>query len=535
MTSALTLGSKASAWTGGLLISGVLVAALTDAVAGTALSLGRGDIIGDIYTTPDEFAWLDIGYTSMKILGFLLAPWILGRLGARPVLIGALLTMGIACLAAALIARLDVLVGCRILQGLSGGFLLVVAQTVLFRAWPRTVQPIVQALFAIGAVVAPATLAPALQGWLIDTNSWAWVFLSVVPLTLLAAGMILLSSSEMGAASDGRRFDLPGILLLGVSLFCFTYVLHQGARWDWFETPRVLWLSIIGSLTLIAFIGQQRLAGPDALLNLDAYRSDDFIFAFLVSFVAGAALFGSAYLIPAFAISVLDFTPTGAGLLLLPSGGCFIATLLFAALLIQGRGLPPIAMAPLGILLTMAAMWMLAGSTHESGADDMMLAMLLRGLGLGLLFLSITLIAFKGLGGSALPSGIGFFNAGRQLGALMGVAALQTLIDQDLAANQSALAANLHPGSLAVSTRIASVTEMLVGRGMNSAEAGHAAIGLLQRTVTSQATVLAFETAFAAVALLFVVAAPLMIAIRISLAKTAWRRAVGTADDGVGS
>src|SRR3546814_11287576 len=105
----------------------------------------------------------------------------------------------------------------------------------------------------------------------------------------------------------------------------------------------------------------------------------------------------SDLVIPAFAVSVLGFSPTEAGELLLPSGACFLATLLFAAYMMQARGLPPVATVPFGVLSIMVAMWMLSGSNGESGAADMRPAILLRGFGLGFLFLSITLIAFSKL------------------------------------------------------------------------------------------------------------------------------------------
>src|SRR5262249_45379308 len=158
---------------------------------------------------------------------------------------------------------------------------------------------------------------------------------------------------------------------------CFTYVFSQGSRWDWFEEAHILWFTVIGAATLLAFLGQQvTMAKGQGLLDFTSFRSDDFSFAFIVSFLAGAALFGSAYLIPSFAVSVLAFTPTDAGLLLLPSGGLFVGALLLAAFLMQGRRIPPIATVPFGILMIMVAMWMLSGSTSESGADDMMAAIL---------------------------------------------------------------------------------------------------------------------------------------------------------------
>ncbi|MCY1368395.1 drug resistance MFS transporter, drug:H+ antiporter-2 (14 Spanner) (DHA2) family [compost metagenome] len=172
----------------------------------------------------------------------------------------------------------------------------------------------------------------------------------------------------------------------------------------------------------------------------------------------------------------------------------------------------------------MIAMWMLSGSTSESGADDMMAAILLRGLGLGFLFLSITLIAFSNLSGRNLASGIGLFNTGRQLGGLIGVAGLQTLIDHNIAANVAVLGSSINAGGQAVIERLTSTTAMLAARGMDAVPASRAAIALLGRAVTGQSVVIAFDTAFNAVALLFVVAAPLLVAIKVGFARRAKAR-----------
>ncbi|MNF50641.1 Multidrug export protein EmrB [compost metagenome] len=524
-TAATAAPSTGRASTGVLLIAGIVLATLTEAIASTVLALGRGDVIGDTYATPDEFAWLDIGYTALKLIGFMTAPWLISRFHPRNVIIGATLVMGLACAIAASTARLDLLVALRVIQGFAGGTLLVGGQAIIFRAYRRAHQPILQALFAMGAVVAPATLAPALQGWLIDSQSWTWIFFGVVPLALAASGLVLIADGPLPAKVRQRPFDWLGFALICASLFCFTYVLSQGSRWDWFEAPRILWLSVIGAAALLAFLGQQLLAKGQGLLDFSLFESSDFSFAFIVSFVAGAALFGSAFLIPAFALSVLAFTPSDAGLLLLPSGALFIGGLLIAAFLFQARRVAPVATVPFGILMIMVAMWMLSGSTSESGADDMTAAILLRGLGLGFLFLSITLIAFSNLNSRNLAAGIGLFNTGRQLGGLMGVAALQTLIEHNLVANVVALGANVTAGRPAVIERLTSTTDMLTARGMDAAAASRVATSLLDRVVTGQSTVIAFDTAFIAVALLFAVAAPLLVGIKIGFSRYAKVRA----------
>lgn len=513
--------SRARPTTGVLLIAGIVLATLTEAIASTVLALGRSDIIGDTYATPDEFAWLDVGYIALKLIGFMLAPWLMQRFSPRNVLIGATLVMGLACCVAAVSAWLELLIALRILQGFAGGALLVAGQAIIFRGYPRALQPILQALFAMAAVVASATFAPALQGWLIDSQSWTWIFFSVVPLALAATGLLLIADHPMPARVRQPSFDWLGFSLLAAALFCFTYVFSQGSRWDWFEEPRILVLTMLGAAALLGFLGQQVLADGQGLLDLSLFKSSDFTFAFIVSFVAGAALFGSAYLIPAFALSVLAFTPTDAGLLLLPSGGFFVGSLLIAAWLFQVRRVPPVATVPLGILLIMAAMWILSGSTSESGMDNMMAAILLRGLGLGFLFLSITLIAFTHLNSRNLASGIGLFNTGRQLGGLMGVAGLQTLIEHHAVTNGAVLGTYVTPGGHALIERLTTTTGMLAGKGMDPVAAGRAATSLLGKAVSGQATVIAFDTAFFAVALLFVFAAPILVGIKIGLARYA--------------
>ncbi|NRP72013.1 Multidrug export protein EmrB [Ensifer psoraleae] len=526
MTTAIaTAPSRDRPATGALLVAGIVLATLTEAIASTVLSLGRGDIIGDTYATPDEFAWLDIGYTALKLIGFMAAPLLMNRVNPLNLIIGSTLIMGMTCGIAAVTARLDLLIALRLVQGFSGGILLVGGQATIFFAYPRSRQPILQALFAMGSVVAPATIAPALQGWLLDSQSWTWIFFSIVPVALAAAGVLLIADSPMFAKAAQRPFDWIGFSLISVALFCLTYVFSQGSRWDWFEEPRILWPTVVGAAALLAFLAQQVLAKGQGLLDFTLFKSEDFCFAFVVSFVAGAALFGSAFLIPSFAVSVLAFTPTDAGQLLLPSGALFIGSLLVAAFLVQVRRVPPVATVPFGILMIMAAMWMLSGSTSESGADDMMAAILLRGFGLGFLFLSITLIAFSNLNSRNLASGIGLFNTGRQLGGLIGVAALQTLIDHNVAANVAVLGANVTAGGPAVGERLTKTAAMLAARGLDAAAAGRAATSLLGRVVTGQSTVIAFDTAFNAVALLFVIAAPVLVAIKIGLSRYAKVRA----------
>ena len=116
MTAIIAAAPSRARSAAGALFAGIMLATLTDALASTVLSLGRGYIIGDTHATPDEFAWLDIGHTAMKLIGFLAASPLMQRVDAHRLIIGSTLVMGAACGMTLMTARLDLLIALRIVQ-----------------------------------------------------------------------------------------------------------------------------------------------------------------------------------------------------------------------------------------------------------------------------------------------------------------------------------------------------------------------------------------------------------------------------------
>ncbi|MCR9282628.1 MAG: DHA2 family efflux MFS transporter permease subunit [Rhodobacteraceae bacterium] len=503
-----------------LLVAGIVLAALCEAIASTVLSVARLDMSGDLYATSDEFSLLNVGYTAAKLAFFVLSPWLMYRLSAQTCIRAATGLLTISCGLAALTSDLDFQIALRLFQGMTGGVVLVCGQTILLTAFNKNDQPIIQAVFAMGAVVAPTTLAPSVQGWLVETLSWDWVFLLIVPTGVVSTLCLSLVRIEDDTTSIGNGFDWVGFSLFGAAAFCLTFVLGQGNRWDWLEEPFIVNLILLGCSALVLFaLHQGRSQATTALLDLSVFRNQDFAFGFLASFAAGFALFGSAYVIPSFAVSILKMTATEAGLLLLPSSGMFVCSLFLTAFLVRKVNLPPVITVPLGILIFMTTMWMLSGSNADSGPQDMMPAILLRGLGLGFLFLSITLITLVGLPNSIAAHGVALFNVGRQMGGLLGVAFLETLIHNQTALNKTILASHLLPGRIEVSERLASLTSLLIARGVEASTASRAAIRMIGQELVYQASVIAFDTAFMTIAFFFCVAAPVLVVSKIFISK----------------
>lgn len=511
------LDAPLRAW---LVATGVVLAAFMDAVASTALSIGRIDMLGDTYATPDELAMVDIVFIASKLTAFLVAPLLVMAAKPTACLRAGAVTLLLASAAMTFSVDLVWICICRIVQGLAGGTILVAGQTLLFFRFPHRHQPVAQAVFAVGAVMAPTTVTPALQGWLVDHLTWDWIFLINIPLGITS--LVLLAAD--GNRTYWREIRLPvlEILLLGIGTALLTYVLLQGSRFNWLDDAGITVLATTGVAAAGLLVVWETFSGSGgSLLAISPLGNSDFRFGLLVSLVAGFALSGSAYLIPTFALNVLDFTATGAGALLLPSGVMLALALLLAGFLIERTGIAPIALVPLGILLFAGAMWLLSGSTNGSGTPDLTLPLLLRGFGLGLLFVALTLVTLQGLAADALPFGIGLFNFGKQVGGLIGTALLQTYIDHQNALNRTILSAHLARGDPALDQRLGITANALVSNGVDAAAATRVALPVLQRALEKQVATISFDEAFFALVLLFALAAPCLVLARRLLGRRA--------------
>jgi MFS transporter, DHA2 family, multidrug resistance protein len=506
--------ASASAWRW-LLLAGLSSVAVMDSINSTVLSIARAQMMGSSHATPDEIAWLNIAYFIAKLTMFPVAVWIVMRAGFRRALLGATSLLLVSALACGMTTDLGQLIAWRIAQGAGGAVLLVAAQTLLFEIFPARQQGVVQAVFALAIIMMPVAIAPALQGWTTDTLSWSWIFLLSLPFGAIGLLSLLLPVDERPRRAG--RLDWPGAILLGIAMACLVFVLQEGSRYDWFEEPKIVSLSIGGVVALALFVAWEvRVQKCCALIDFGVFRDQHFTFGFIVSFIAGCALFGSAFIIPAFALLVIDLGPTHAGLLQLPSSAVLGLGLLTVGGLIQFGKVPPINFIPFGILCFMTAMWMLSDLTVESGVPDMTSPLLLRGLGLCLLFIPLTISTLSDLGEKLIAHGVALFNFGRQMGGLVGISCLSTYLDHQASLNRSVLASYLGSGNAALAERHDTVAALLVARGYNPAEAPSAAMAVIEKTIQAQVDVLSFSEAFLALALLFVVAVPILVSIKLA-------------------
>ena len=494
-----------------IILIGLISAVIMEALDTTIINVALPQMGGNLGATPNEIGWVSTGYILSVVIVLPLTAWLAARFGRKRYLVTSILLFIAASFFCGTSRSLGELVFWRVLQGVGGGALLSTAQATLLEIFPQSQQGTVQAMFGFGVVVAPA-VAPMLGGWLTDNYSWPWVFFVNLPIGLIAAFLVTtyLEDSKYRNASAGS-VDWAGIGLLAVGLASLQYVLQEGQLDDWFASPLILRLAILAGAALASFVAWElspRNAKP--AVDLRVLGDRNLLGGSLLGAAMGFGLVGGLFIFPLFVQGILHFTATETGVVLLPAGLAILAGIVFCGAVIQ-KGLDPRLLIAAGLTIFMAANWQLGHLSPQSDAHSTLLGQVLRGLGIGFLFIPVSVTAYSTLKGAQIAQGTALWNLSLQLGGSFGIAALNTYVLNMTQFHRVGLASALFNGNPLVSDRQAGLAQSLVGHGLGLAQAQASTLGTLEQTIQSQAQTMAYNDAFLLIGTLFAFAFPLLL------------------------
>jgi DHA2 family multidrug resistance protein len=233
-----------------------------------------------------------------------------------------------------------------------------------------------------------------------------------------------------------------------------------------------------------------------------------------MSFLLGFGLYGSTFIIPLYTQTTLGWTAQQAGMLLIPSG---IATAFMMPLigrLLQSGVKQQYLVAGGLITFFLYSLWAYKILTPDTGADAFWWLLLVRGMGLGLLFIPITTLALSTLHGQQIGQGAAFTGMMRQLGGSFGVAIITTFLSRQNMAHRYALVSHLNSNDPVVEQRVSMVQRSFIGKGMTPDVALQSAYKALDYSVTKQASVLSYMDVFLYLGLLFLVCVPFVLLVK---------------------
>ncbi|MBY0491007.1 MAG: DHA2 family efflux MFS transporter permease subunit [Gemmatimonadaceae bacterium] len=490
-----------------LIAIAVTLAAVLELIDTSIVNVAIPHMMGTLGATLDEIAWVSTSYIIANVIVIPMSSWLSAYFGRRRYLTGSITLFVVASFFCGAATSLWGLVFWRVLQGLGGGALLSTAQTTLFESFPPQERGIGQAIFGVGVMVGP-TIGPTLGGFIVDAYAWPWIFYINVPMGIIAGYMVWTYVRDAAHQVRAQSVDVLGIVLLTLAVGSLQWMLERGERFDWFESRFVTTLAVV-SLTSAVLLVWRELTIDEPVIDFRVLKNRQLAPGVMFASFLGLALYGSVFVLPVFLQQLHGFTAQQTGMVILP--GAIASAMTMASM---GRFAGKIDARPLivtGALLFLASMWQMSNITLDAGKDDFFWPLILRGIGLGLLFVPLTGASMAGLPMNKLGQGTGLFNLMRQLGGSLGIAIMATM----LARQTKILKATLteHAGAYDPQTleRLNGITRGLMARGIDAWNAKQQALMMIDRQISVQASVIAFSKIYLISGFLLVGALPLLL------------------------
>jgi len=485
----------------------VIMASLLELIDTTIVNVSIPQIQGNLGATLEDVAWVTTGYAVANVIVLPMSGWLGGFFGRKNYYMASILVFTIASFLCGNAHSLNELVMFRILQGIAGGGLISTSQAILIETWPREEIGTATALFGLGAVVGP-TVGPTIGGWITDNFSWPWIFYVNIPVGALALFLTYTFVRTTPADGRGKPIDWWGIGLLALAVGSLQVILEKGESEDWFSKTYILVLTITAVLGTLLFIWRE-LSAEHPIVNFAIMRHRSFAVGMFTSFILGFGLYGSVFVFPVFCQSLLGFSAEQTGLILFPGGLCTIMMMPFIGKMLN-KGIPAQFMATIGMFLFFVFTTMLSKSTLNSGTGDFFWPLVIRGVGMALLFVPLTTLAVQDLKGPEIGQGTGLNNMMRQLGGAFGIATLTTIIHIREGFHRSNLLNNVNPYNNAFTLRFNSLVQNFMAKGASMLDATHMAYAAIEGAVIKQTLLLTYADAYWISGLVMLFSIPLL-------------------------
>jgi len=425
-----------------VLVIAIMLATLLQTLDGTIVNVALPVIQGNLGATFDEGAWVVTGYIISAVVVIPITPWLQLRFGRRQYYATAIFGFTIASVLCGFSESIGTLIFWRVVQGAFGGGLIATGQAALRDSFPPDKLGLSQGIFALGAIVGP-TVGPTLGGLLTDNFSWNYVFLiNIVPGTI--AGVTILAMMRNPTKPQRMPLDVVGLSLLAIGLGSLQFILDEGQRRDWFNDDLIVAFACIALAGIAAFVWWELFAARYPVVDLRALRYRSVMAGSALALVMGASLFGTIVLLPQYVQSILNFTATLSGeLILIRAVVTGILTMAIVRLVGSGRIDSRILLGVGFALVAGSNVWLAYVSTSNTMFWSLGIPLMVAGAGLALLFIPLSIAVLSSVPGDVAQKATAFVNLSLQLGGSISTAILVTLLAHREAFHQTILAANV--------------------------------------------------------------------------------------------
>lgn len=469
--------------------------AMTVTIANVALPKMQGSLSA----TQDQIAWVVTFNIVATAAATPLAGWLAARMGRRKLMIYAVLLFAAASLMCGTANSVEELVFYRVIQGASGAPLVPISQAIVVDTYPKEKHGSATAFFGIGVMLGPI-IAPTLGGYVTELYSWRWVFYMILPFTFVTLMGVLAFIHDRNKPSK-VALDWTGFLALAIAIAAFQLMLDRGERNDWFSSTEIIVEAVIAAVGLYVFVVHS-LTADKPFLRPAMLLDRNYAIGLLIVFAFGMLNFTPITILPSLLQQLRGYPDSVIGWVLSARG---IGTLLGFMIMAFAGKIDPRYPLTLGFLLQVIAGYSMWQFDINLTIVDVVWTTWLQGLGVGLMWVPLSIITFATLNPAYVPDGMGLFHLLRNIGSSIHISLSIALVIHSTKVNYAEMTEHVSPYNpnfqIPAITRLWN-TETVQGLAAISGE------------INRQATMIGYLNSFAFFAATAAIAMPLMLLVK---------------------
>jgi DHA2 family multidrug resistance protein len=477
-----------------------MLATVMQALDSTIANVALPYMQGTMAASQDEINWVLTSYIVAAAIMTAPTGFLSARLGRTRLFVGSVIGFTISSILCGAAQTLDQIVVFRVLQGICGAALVPLSQSVMFDIYPPERRGAAMAMWGVGVQLGPI-FGPILGGWLTEHYNWRWVFYVNVPFGIITALGLLVFLKDT-PRNTTIRLDWLGFGALSLAIGAFQLMLDRGEELDWFAANEIVIYAFLAGIGFYIFLIQSALA-PKPFLSPRLFTDLNFCLGTFFIFVVGLILYATLALMAPYLQLLMNYPVVSAGLVLAPRGiGTMIAAVVCGRLVgtVSARILVGI-----GFVASAYALYAMTFWTPDVGQWSIISTGVIQGLGVGFVFVPLTVAAFATLPGELRTQAAGIYSLMRNLGSAVGISVTSALLLTNTQANHAVIAARITP----------------FDRGLQTGAAAHfwdpdtlKGIATLNDEITRQANIIAYVDDFKLMLILALIALPLVLLIR---------------------
>jgi DHA2 family multidrug resistance protein len=460
------------------------------------VSASLAEIQAGLSASADEIPWVQTSYLIAEVIAIPLSGYLSRALGTRTLFALSAAGFTFASVMCGFSSSINSMIVWRALQGFIGGGMVPTVFAAAYIIFPGPRQKLVAPVVGLIATLAP-TIGPTVGGYVTEALSWHWLFfINIVPGIIVTVSTWMLVDFDKPDYSLLDRFDWAGLLSMAGFLGALEYCLEEGPRKDWFDDNAIVVLAIVSGLSAIVFFARA-LTAENPIVDLRAFANRNFALGSMFSFVLGIGLYGLTYLYPVYLAQVRGYNALMIGDTMFISGMAMFMSAPIVGQFVQRFDPRYILMG--GFLFFAFGTWQMTAITRDWDFWELLWPQIFRGIGLMAAIVPVTNTALGTLTPDRMKNASGLFNLTRNLGGAIGLAAINTVLNNRMDLHLTRLHEAVNWASRPATETLAQLAQKFGG-----VDGQLMALKQMSLMVRQQALVMSFADVFWMLTVLFV-------------------------------